>query len=346
MTQFARPDSDITVDSWTDEGSSFNDGNLYTSLREVSQDGDTSYVNSTGDAGTFEVKLTTVTDPEVGTGHIVHVFARGTGSGGPERLQVELYEATTLIELISSNWAPGRGSYADINFTLTLADDIADYTDLRIRITVASIGGSEQLDVTQIYLETPDAPAGAIVEFAAASSAVSSTPDVAELNLIREFLATSLAVSSTVDIVALNVIREYLATAVAVSSTSDTVTIDIIVSFLAAATASSNTPDTVVMTAIREMIATSLAASDTPDTVALNILREYAAISTATSSTPDTVPLNLIREFAAIATAASNSPDTVALLVIEEDYFPPNYDLWRSSIRTPDSHLFSSIPCV
>jgi hypothetical protein len=157
MTQFARPISDISTGSWTDEGSVDNDGNLYTSLDEVSQDGDLSRVNSTGDAGTFEVKLGTITDPEVSTGHVVHVWAKGTGSGGPERIAVYLYETTTLIETISTNWAPGRGSYADINFTLTLADDIADYTDLRIRITITSIGGSEQMDVTQIYLETPDA---------------------------------------------------------------------------------------------------------------------------------------------------------------------------------------------
>ncbi len=158
MTQYARPASDISVGLWTDEGSSFNDGNLYTSIREVTQDGDTSYVNSTNTVGdTFEVKLETITDPEVGTGHIAHVYAKATGGASPEKIDIWLVEGTTIIEQIASNWAPGRGSYADLNFTLILADDIADYTDLRIRVTIAVLNGAEQIDVTQIYLETPDA---------------------------------------------------------------------------------------------------------------------------------------------------------------------------------------------
>ena len=160
MTQYARPASDITVEAWTDEGTSFNDGNLYTSVQEVTQDGDTSRVNSTGDAGTFEVKLGTITDPEVGTGHTIHIWGKGTGSGGGEKVDVWLMEGTTIIDMIGSNWTPGRGSYADLNVTLgTLeADSITDYTDLRIRVTIDTIGGSEQFDITQIYLETPDAP--------------------------------------------------------------------------------------------------------------------------------------------------------------------------------------------
>ena len=88
MAQYARPISDISNDFWTDEGSSFNDGNLYTSIQEVTQDGDVSYVNCIGVLGTFEVKLGTITDPEVGTGHVVHVYAKATGSGGPEKLDI------------------------------------------------------------------------------------------------------------------------------------------------------------------------------------------------------------------------------------------------------------------
>jgi hypothetical protein len=199
MTQYARPTSDISNNSWTDEGPSFNDGNLYTSIQEVSQDGDTSYLNSTGDAGTFEVKLGTISDPEVGTGHIVHIYARGTGSGGPERLAVYLYEGTTLIETLSTNWAPGRGSYSDLNFTLVLADDIADYTDLRIRVTVASIGGSEQLDITQIYLETTDAAAGQddLDAVGITADPVVGTPTIGQIHVL---LAVAIIIASVLGI--------------------------------------------------------------------------------------------------------------------------------------------------
>ncbi len=163
MTQFARPASDITAGNWTDEGSSFNDGNLYTSVQEVSQDGDTSYLLGDGDLtpGTFEVKLDSVGDPVSNTGHIVHIYAMAFGSGGPERIDVYLYEATTLIATVAGNWAPGRSAYADANYTLTTleADAIGDYADLRVRVVEASIPAGESIRVTQIYMEFPDEPA-------------------------------------------------------------------------------------------------------------------------------------------------------------------------------------------
>jgi hypothetical protein len=161
MTQYARPASDITVGSWTDEGASFNDGSLYTSIQEVTQDGDTSYIDCPNGGGTAEVKLGSVNDPGVGSGHIVHVYGEGVGSGGPEKIDAWLYEGTTLIDTIASNWGPGRSGYVDLAYTLgaTEADSIADYTDLRVRVAEDSIGNNEHFKITQIYLEVPDAAA-------------------------------------------------------------------------------------------------------------------------------------------------------------------------------------------
>ena len=163
MTQYDRPTSDISTGSWTDEGSVDNDNNLYTSLDEVSQGGDDSYVSGTSGAGTFEAKLGNLTDPVGNTSHIVHIYGEGVGSGGPEKVDLYLYEGAGLIATIANNWAPGRSAYADVNYTLSSgeADSISNYTDLRVRVVEDSIGGDE-FRVTQIYMEVPDA-AGAKV---------------------------------------------------------------------------------------------------------------------------------------------------------------------------------------
>ena len=163
MTQYLRPASDISAGSWTDEGSSFNDGSLYTSVQEVAQDGDTSYIDCPNGGGTAEVKLNSVTDPEGNTLHIIHIYAEAAGSGGPERVDAYLYEGSNLRATIIENWAPGRSGYVDINYTLTTieADSLTAYDDLRIRLVEANIGSGEHIKVTQIYMEVPDAPPAA-----------------------------------------------------------------------------------------------------------------------------------------------------------------------------------------
>ena len=162
MVQTIRPISDISTGSWTDEGSSFNDGSLYTSIQETSQDGDTSRAEGASGAGTFEVKLDTATDPVSSVSHTVKAWGKGVGSGGGEKVDVFLYQGTTLIATLANNWTPGRGSYAEGVWTISgaEADNITDYADLRVRIVEDTIGGgSERFNVTQIYMEVPDAPA-------------------------------------------------------------------------------------------------------------------------------------------------------------------------------------------
>lgn len=163
MTQFARPASDISAGGWSDEGSSFNDGNLYTSIQEVTQDGDTSYILCEVGDGTCEVKLGTVTDPLMNTGHIVHVFAEATGGGAPERIDIELYQAGVLKATVASGFAPGRSGYVDVDYTLSgaEADSISDYTDLRVRMIEDTMSGADTMKVTQVYMEVPD-PVGTL----------------------------------------------------------------------------------------------------------------------------------------------------------------------------------------
>jgi hypothetical protein len=162
VVQTIRPISDISTGSWTDEGAVDNDGSLYTSLDESSQDGDSSYVSGITNPGTFEVKLGTATDPVSSANHTVYLWGQGdpAGGGASERVDVYLYESTTLIATIIANWAPGRGgSYVQGSATLSAADanSISDYTDLRVRVVEDNIGSGEEFKITQIYMEIPDA---------------------------------------------------------------------------------------------------------------------------------------------------------------------------------------------
>lgn len=159
MTQYARPIQDISVNYWTDEGTVDNDGNLYTSVDEVTLDNDDSYILDPGANSICEVKLSPIDDPQVDTGHILHVLFRSVGSGSPERLNIALMQGTTAIEQWTNN-TNRSGSYLDFNTTLTLASSITDYTDLRVRLAGNNMAGGEEMRVSQIYLEVPDAPTG------------------------------------------------------------------------------------------------------------------------------------------------------------------------------------------
>jgi hypothetical protein len=159
MAQFGRPISDITVNSWTDEGTTDNDGSLYTSIDEVTSDGDDSYILDAGANTMCEVELGDLEDPTVDTGFTLHLFMRSIGSGGPEKLDVHLMQGATTIATWN-NQSNRSASYADQNLAVAEADaaNIDDFTDLRVRMTGDSIGGSEEMRVTQVYLEIPDAP--------------------------------------------------------------------------------------------------------------------------------------------------------------------------------------------
>jgi hypothetical protein len=195
------PISDISSGSWTDEGTADNDGNLYTSVDETStpSDGDTSYINCPNGGGTCEVKLDTASDPGVGTGHIVHVYGKGTGTGGPEKIDVYLYESTTLIATLGSNWGPGRGSYTDLNYTLTTteANNITDYSDLRVRMVEDTVGSGEGFRVTRIYMEIP--AADVTVTPAAVSAIAGKVDPTVVLGSVTVTPAVGTTIASKVD---------------------------------------------------------------------------------------------------------------------------------------------------
>jgi len=156
MTQYARPSSDISKTNWTGVGDTTN---LYANLDETSAS-DTDYCTTTTLNAILEVKLGSVTDPGVGTGHTVRFRAQSTGSGAGEKQSVWLYEGATLRATCIDNSPVSRGTWTDYSYDLTEAEAnaITDYTDLRLRFSGTTMTtGTDTYRVSWAVLEAPDA---------------------------------------------------------------------------------------------------------------------------------------------------------------------------------------------
>lgn len=157
MAQFARPSLDITT-GWATTP-------LWSKIDEVTPD-DGDYITGTGPSVTAEVKLSAVTDPLDDTNHAWSFRTNSAGSGGPERLNVDLYQGTTLIEQLILNQALTR-SWALWQGTLVNAANITDYSDLRFRLVTGANGAAETVDVSWMELSIPDAASAPVEESAA-----------------------------------------------------------------------------------------------------------------------------------------------------------------------------------
>ncbi|MCX6702980.1 MAG: hypothetical protein NTW60_03895 [Candidatus Wolfebacteria bacterium] len=151
--QFGRPASTVSAGSWT----AVNAPTLHEATDEVTANDDTDYANTTVNT-TAELKLSSVADPQVNSGHTVRWSFNPAGSGGAEQIVFDLYQGGTLIRS-SGNINGARGTYNVGSFTLTgpEADSINDYSDLRLRITTPNLGASDSMRVTWLEFEVPDA---------------------------------------------------------------------------------------------------------------------------------------------------------------------------------------------
>lgn len=169
MAQFARPDSDTSIGSWT--GSPVNTtGNRFQNIDESSAS-DSDYVlspNNPNGAGA-EFGLSNVTDPTTSAGHVLRYRvaqgdADGTipdGGGTAVQMVVTLRQGGT--DIANSGTINLTGAFADGSFTLSAAeaDAITDYTDLRVFLSCTGGGGSpasRRCGVASfVELEVPDA---------------------------------------------------------------------------------------------------------------------------------------------------------------------------------------------
>jgi len=144
-----RPDADTATGVW-------GPGPLWSALDDTS---DADFITASG-AGSGEVALAAIGDPMTSGGHILRFRARVTSGGGPaEQMRVELYQGITLLAS-GGTLTVSRGVFATYAYVLTAAqaDAILDYTDLRLRFVVVTIGGGEAIDLAWAELATPAGP--------------------------------------------------------------------------------------------------------------------------------------------------------------------------------------------
>jgi hypothetical protein len=81
---------------------------------------------------------------------------QGTGSGGPERCEVQLFEGAT--QRATTGNQTSRGAWDTKTYTLTAgeADAIGNYGDLRFKIISSNLGGTEDMWVSWAEFEVPD----------------------------------------------------------------------------------------------------------------------------------------------------------------------------------------------
>ena len=153
MVQTALPTATVSND-WTVTGAA----SAHAALASAS---DSSLIETNVEDENCRVNIASLTDPEVGTGHVIRGRGRATGSGGGEKIRVALFEGGTERAL-SGKITLNRVTFQAFSFTLSevQADTITDYTDLRIEIRSDTVGGTENLEVSEVFFEVPDAPTG------------------------------------------------------------------------------------------------------------------------------------------------------------------------------------------
>lgn len=128
MAQFARPDSDVTIGTWTPTP-------LYQQIDEVTPS-DVDYIESAKNPvnDTCEVDLSDVEDPEVSTGHVIRYRYKKDATGGNIiDLIVRLMQGAVEIASWTHNDIGDTIVQAEQTLTGPQADSITDYTDLRLR---------------------------------------------------------------------------------------------------------------------------------------------------------------------------------------------------------------------
>ena len=149
MVQTGTPTSTNTND-WTvtDAGSAH---------EALASNDDTSLVETATETDICNCSIGTLTDPAVSTGHIIRVRGQATGSGGPEKIIIKVYNGTTE-RAASGKINVTRSSFNDFSYTLSAgeADALDSYSNLRVEV-IADTLGAELLEISYLALEIPDA---------------------------------------------------------------------------------------------------------------------------------------------------------------------------------------------
>jgi hypothetical protein len=151
MTQFLRPESNITQTNW-------NGG--FADIDEVTpDDSDFSYGNNNSNNARLEVLLSSVPQPDSGTVTVRWRHAKvnnGTlnGAGGNPTQTCSILQGST--QLTTLQVTPG-GSWTEANFTLNTSA-VSDWSNLRLRWVQSGSGGGSNARGTAVSWAEVEAP--------------------------------------------------------------------------------------------------------------------------------------------------------------------------------------------
>lgn len=144
--QIARPNSDVAKGGWTDTTGGDSDGTLYDEINE-SVRSDTNYAQSSSiipvinPSDVWTTGLSSVTDPQSSSGHIVSYVYRKSGGTSTINITTRLMQGGTQIATWTHNNVGTSFTLTEQTLTGVQADSITDYSNLRLEFT-AAYGGS------------------------------------------------------------------------------------------------------------------------------------------------------------------------------------------------------------
>lgn len=162
MTQFARPNSDISVGAWVTAP-------LHSKISDSSS---ATTINGSGATGaTFTVGLNAITDPISETGYELHFIARRWAdlSEGSAGFRLELLEGTTVRDTWNQLGVSRTGltEYTRV-LTAAVANSIGNHANLRLRGTEINVT-DDFITLSEAWLQAPDLATPAKVTGVAAS---------------------------------------------------------------------------------------------------------------------------------------------------------------------------------
>lgn len=164
--QFGRPTSDITATSVT--GTPTNTaGSRYTNVDESTLSTTDFIYGTNNTAAVYEGKLNTLSAPASGACVFRYSLAKTNagvvdGGGSTVTVTMDLVQGTTIIASSSAITVTGTWTSGSVTLTQGQVDAITDWTDLRIRMTTSTSGGTVANRrggaVSWVELEIPSAP--------------------------------------------------------------------------------------------------------------------------------------------------------------------------------------------
>jgi len=173
MAQYARPDLVVAAGSWVDSDEESAPSHLVvdettanTSDYVMAEDSG----SGSGTIGPLKFSLSDVTDPGVGTGHVLKVHAQLEDlamMGSVPSLTYALYDTTVSASsglIATKTYDPADGTWAEntIELNPTQANTIEDYSALQLWLTLVegASSGSSLIKVAWAVFECPDASGG------------------------------------------------------------------------------------------------------------------------------------------------------------------------------------------